>query len=61
MSDNSNNMPILVGALRSALTRLQEEERLRPDDPVLHQIKRSILRTIARREREREARQDSAA
>lgn len=58
---SNKNMPVLVGALRSALNRLQEEERLRPDDPVLREIERSILRTIARREREKDALQDSAA
>lgn len=54
-------MPILMGALRSTLKRLQEEEKLRPDDPVLREIESSILRTIARREGEMESRRDSAA
>lgn len=54
-------MPILMGALRSTLKRLQEEEKLRPDDPILCDIKSSILRTIARRERETENRGESAA
>lgn len=54
-------MPVLVGALRSALNRLQEEEKLKPDDPVLREIKSSILRTIAQREQEIETPKDSAA
>ncbi len=47
-------MPVLVGALRSTLNRLQEEERLRPDDPALREIKSAILRTIAQRDQEME-------
>lgn len=62
MRSDSDNMPILVGALRSTLERLQEQEELRPDDPVLRDIKSSILLTIARREREsEETREESAA
>lgn len=44
------HLPILVGALRSTLKRLEEREELSPDDPALREIKSSILRTIARRE-----------
>lgn len=61
MKSDSDNMPILVGALRSTLERLQEQEELRPDDPVLRDIKSSILLTIARREHESESREESAA
>jgi hypothetical protein len=44
------HLPILVGALRSTLRKLEEREDLSPDDPALREIKSSILRTIARRE-----------
>lgn len=56
-----DNMPILVGALRSALKRLEEQEELAPDDPALLEIKRSILRTIARRNQEDETPPDPGA
>ncbi len=59
MPSQGNHLPILVGALRSALERLQEQEELRTDDPVLREIKRSIVRTMARRETEN--RKDTAA
>lgn len=56
-----DNMPILVGALRSALKRLEEQEELPPDDPALLEIKRSILRRIARRNQEDQTPPDPGA
>lgn len=49
---NEHHLPILVGALRSTLKKLEEREELSPDDPALREIKSSILRTMARREAE---------
>lgn len=57
--EGDRHLPILVCALRSALERLQVQEKLRPDDPALREIKNSIVRTIARRETEE--REDTAA
>lgn len=59
MDHPTKNMPILVGALRSTLKRLEEQEDLAPNDPVLREIKSSILLNIARREMEE--REDMAA
>lgn len=50
--NHDHHLPILVGALRSTLRKLEEREELSPDDPALRGIKSSILRTIARRETE---------
>lgn len=61
MHHKNDNMPILVGALRSTLRRLQEQEELSPDDPALLEIKSHILRTIARREREMDIDEESVA
>jgi len=47
---HDHRLPILVGALRSTLRRLEEREELAPDDPALKEIKRSILRAIVSRE-----------
>lgn len=52
MPGKQNTLPVLVGALQSAIERLQEQEELAPNDPVLLEIKSSILLTIARRETE---------
>lgn len=61
MGTDQKNVPILLGALRSALQRLQEQEELPADDPALRGIKSSILRTFARRERENEAEERETA
>lgn len=61
MRNECDNTSILVGALRSTLMRLQEREALQADDPALREIKSSILRAIARREREMESRREPAA
>jgi hypothetical protein len=45
-----HHLPILLGALRSTLKKLEEREALSPDDPALIEIKSSILRAIAKRE-----------
>lgn len=59
MVRNEKTGPILVKALRSAIQHLERSEDLTPDDPVLREIKSSILRTIAAREQETAT--DSAA
>ena len=43
---------MLMAALQSTIRGLEQSEELSPDDPTLREIKRSILRRIARRERE---------
>jgi hypothetical protein len=53
-SDDSK-MPILIGALRSTFQNLEQSGDLNPNDPVLHEIKRSILRTIAERALQKES------
>jgi hypothetical protein len=55
-SDSAKRM--LMEALRSTIRGLEQSEELSPDDPTLREIKSSILRRIARRERE--AQHDSA-
>lgn len=50
---------ILLTALRATLKRLEQSEKLTPNDPVLRTIKSSILRTIARRDLD--ANEDKAA
>lgn len=52
---------VLMGALRSTLDHLQEQEALNADDPVLRSIKSGILQTIALRESEMESRSEPAA
>ena len=65
--NHDHHLPILVGALRSTLRKLEEREELSPDDPALRGIKSSILQTIARREtdalaeREAELSEENAA
>lgn len=59
MIRQTKNMPIVVSALRSAIKRIEEQEDLSPNDPVLRRIKSAILRTIA--ERDIESREDAAA
>jgi hypothetical protein len=39
--------PNLTELLRSTLRRLEQSERLSPDDPALREIKNAILRSIA--------------
>ena len=39
--------PQLVELLRSTLQRLEQLEGLRPDDPALQEVRRSILRSLA--------------
>lgn len=56
-SDSAKRM--LMEALRSTIRGLEQSEELSPDDPTLREIKSSILRRIARRQRE--AHEDSAA
>lgn len=44
--------PTLIQALRLSLERIQEREHLKPDDPVLLQLKHSILTSITELEME---------
>jgi hypothetical protein len=48
--DKDQHRSILLTALRSTLKRLEQSEKLTPNDPALRTIKSSILRTIARRD-----------
>jgi hypothetical protein len=57
--ENDQHRSILLTALRSTLKRLEQSEKLTPNDPVLRTIKSSILRKIARREMD--ASEDKAA
>ena len=48
--------PSLIGLLLSTLEKVERAEGLRPDDPALRQLKRTILRVIADLETEKEQR-----
>jgi hypothetical protein len=50
MRKDNPTSPILLKALRSTIQNLERDEDLGPDDPVLCEIKSSILRAIAARE-----------
>lgn len=52
--------PTLIQALRLSLEKLQERERLKPEDPGLLRLKQSILATITELEME-ESQPDSEA
>lgn len=55
--------PTLIQALRLSLERIEEREQLKPDDPVLLQLKQSILTSITELEMEKshEDSEESAA
>jgi hypothetical protein len=43
----ASRRPTLIETLRRSLSQIEEREKLRPNDPSLLELKRSILRTIA--------------
>ena len=58
----SRRRPTLIQTLRQTLERIQERERLTPDDPALIRLKHSILSSIAELEmQERPERKTPAA